>query len=114
VRFLAPDDREPPVSRPWPVSRSELRGFIQAGLREAEFTDQPAVPPHGRFFTAVYTQPGLRRPNIPANEPLPSSRPLWCGEGGNAYEGLSQTSGAATLQQVSVARAHVAGLARRR
>jgi SAM-dependent methyltransferase len=58
VRCLARDDSEPPVSRPWPVSRSELRGFIQAGLREAEFGDQPAAGGHGRFFTAVYSQPG--------------------------------------------------------
>lgn len=57
VRCLARDDREPPVSRPWPVSRSELRGFIQAGLREAEFADQPATGAHGRFFTASYARP---------------------------------------------------------
>lgn len=57
VRCLARDDDEPPVSRPWPVSRRELRGFTEAGLRETEFADQPARPPHGRFFTAVYTRP---------------------------------------------------------
>jgi 2-polyprenyl-3-methyl-5-hydroxy-6-metoxy-1,4-benzoquinol methylase len=58
VRCLARDDGERPVSRPWPVSRGELRGFIQAGLREAEFADQPATGTHGRFFTAVYARPG--------------------------------------------------------
>ncbi|HZC61313.1 MAG TPA: class I SAM-dependent methyltransferase [Streptosporangiaceae bacterium] len=58
VRCLARDDGEPPVSRPWPVSRGELRGFIKAGLREAEFADQPAAEAHGRFFTAVYARPG--------------------------------------------------------
>ncbi len=58
VCCLARDDDEPPVSRPWPVSRRELRGFTAAGLRETEFADQAAVPPHGRFFTAVYTRPG--------------------------------------------------------
>ena len=63
VRCLARDDDEPPVSRPWPVSRGELRGFIQAGLREAEFADQPATEAHGRFFTAVYARPG--RPELP-------------------------------------------------
>jgi SAM-dependent methyltransferase len=57
VRCLARDDDEPPVSRPWPVSRRELGGFTAAGLRESEFADQPATPPHGRFFTAVYTAP---------------------------------------------------------
>ena len=58
VRCLARDDGEPPVSRPWPVSRGELRRFIKAGLREAEFADQPAAEAHGRFFTAVYARPG--------------------------------------------------------
>jgi SAM-dependent methyltransferase len=58
VRCLARDDGEPPVSRPWPVSRGELRGFIKAGLREAEFADQPVAETHGRFFTAVYARPG--------------------------------------------------------
>jgi SAM-dependent methyltransferase len=58
VRCLARDDGERPVSRPWPVSRGELRGFIQAGLREAEFADQLATGAHGRFFTAVYARPG--------------------------------------------------------
>jgi SAM-dependent methyltransferase len=61
VRALARDDGEPPVSRPWPVSWGELRGFIKAGLHEAEFADQPATEAHGRFFTAVYA----RRPASP-------------------------------------------------
>ena len=61
VRCLARDDGEPPVSRPWPVSRGELRGFIQAGLHEAEFADQPATDADGRFFTAVYARPGTAR-----------------------------------------------------
>jgi SAM-dependent methyltransferase len=56
VRALARDDGEPPVSRPWPVSRGELQGFVQAGLHEAEFADQPATEAHGRFFTAVYAR----------------------------------------------------------
>ena len=58
VRCLARDDDEPPVSRPWPVSRRELRDFTAAGLRETEFAEQAAVAPHGRFFTATYTRPG--------------------------------------------------------
>ena len=57
VRCLARDDEEAPESRPWPVSRRELGGFSAAGLREDEFADQPAAPPHGRFFTAAYTRP---------------------------------------------------------
>jgi SAM-dependent methyltransferase len=58
VRCLARDDGEPPVSRPWPVSPGEVHGFVEAGLREAEFTDQPATGAHGRFFTAIYARPG--------------------------------------------------------
>ncbi len=58
VRCLARGDEEAPVSRPWPVSHRELGGFTAAGLRETEFADQPATPPYGRFFTAVYTRPG--------------------------------------------------------
>jgi SAM-dependent methyltransferase len=58
VRCLARDDDEPALSRPWPVSPRELSGFAGAGLRETEFADQPATPPHGRFFTAVYSRPG--------------------------------------------------------
>ena len=58
VHCLARDDGEPPVSRPWPVSPGELHGFIEAGLREAEFTDQPATEARGRFFTAIYARPG--------------------------------------------------------
>lgn len=38
--------------------RSELCGFIKAGLREAEFADQPGTEAHGRFFTTVYARPG--------------------------------------------------------
>jgi len=57
VHCLARDDDEVPVSRPWPVSHRELVGFNAAGLAEAEFVDQPAIPPHGRLFTAVYTRP---------------------------------------------------------
>ncbi|MGI8445845.1 MAG: class I SAM-dependent methyltransferase [Streptosporangiaceae bacterium] len=57
VHCLARDNDEAPVSRPWPVSHRELRGFTAAGLKETEFADQPAIPPHGRLFTAVYTRP---------------------------------------------------------
>jgi SAM-dependent methyltransferase len=53
VRCLARDDGEPPVSRPWPVSRGELHGFIKAALSEAGFTDQPAADAHGRFHRCL-------------------------------------------------------------
>jgi hypothetical protein len=35
-----------------------LRGFVKAGLREAEFADQPASGADGRSFTAAYARPG--------------------------------------------------------
>ncbi len=60
VRCLARDDDEPPVSRPWPVSRRELRGFTAAGLRETGFADQP---PCRR--TAGSSPPPTRGPGPP-------------------------------------------------
>jgi SAM-dependent methyltransferase len=57
VHCLGRDDAGPPLSRPWPVSRRELSGFTSAGLRETEFTDQPATTALSRTFTAVYTRP---------------------------------------------------------
>lgn len=74
VRCLARDDDERPVSRPWPVSRRELGGFTAAGLGETEFSDQPAIPPHGRFITAVYTRPAgqtRRAGGCPGGRPSP-------------------------------------------
>jgi hypothetical protein len=68
------DDDERPVSRPWPVSRRELGGFTAAGLGETEFSDQPAIPPHGRFITAVYTRPAgqtRRAGGCPGGRPSP-------------------------------------------
>ncbi len=51
--------REPDADRrgiPWPLSRAELAGFTQAGLREESFEDLggPAGP---RRFRAVYRRP---------------------------------------------------------
>jgi SAM-dependent methyltransferase len=57
VHCLGRDDDEPPLGRPWPVSRRELHAFTDAGLRLAEFGDQPPGPGQSRTFTASYTRP---------------------------------------------------------
>jgi SAM-dependent methyltransferase len=50
-------DGEPRASRPWPVTPGELQAFADAGLRQAEFHDQPAGAGPGRYVTAVYARP---------------------------------------------------------
>lgn len=57
VRSLAHDEHEPPTSRPWPLTRRDLRAFTDAGLREVELLVQAALPGHPRSFTAIYTRP---------------------------------------------------------
>jgi SAM-dependent methyltransferase len=57
VHCLGRDDDEPAIARPWPVSRRELRAFSDAGLRQAEFRDQPAGPGQSRSFTVSYSRP---------------------------------------------------------
>jgi SAM-dependent methyltransferase len=57
VHCLGRDDDEPTIGRPRPVSRRELRAFRDAGLRQAEFRDQPAGPGQSRSFTVSYTRP---------------------------------------------------------
>ena len=57
VHCLGRDDDEPAIGRPWPVSRRELRAFGDAGLRQAEFRDQPAGPGQTRAITVRYTRP---------------------------------------------------------
>jgi SAM-dependent methyltransferase len=54
VRALARDDNEPVGTRPWPVSRSELRAFEDVGLRRLELREEPPTGGRGRSFTAVY------------------------------------------------------------
>jgi SAM-dependent methyltransferase len=54
VRCLARDDAEPVTTRPWPVSRSELNAFGDAGLRQLEFRGEPATGGRGRSFTVLY------------------------------------------------------------
>lgn len=56
LRCLARDEDEPPMSRPWPLSREELRAFTDAGLHEVEVLDQSAEAGRGRSFTAIYTR----------------------------------------------------------
>jgi SAM-dependent methyltransferase len=54
VRCLARDEADPISTRPWPVSRTELRVFEDAGLDELEFREEPPSAGRGRSFTVVY------------------------------------------------------------
>jgi len=54
VRCLAQDAAEPATTRPWPVTRDELRAFEHAGLRELAFREEPPTAGRGRSFTVVY------------------------------------------------------------
>ena len=54
VHCLGRGDSDPAPSRPWPVSRAELRVFTDAGLREQEFAAATATA-QSPTFTAVYT-----------------------------------------------------------
>jgi SAM-dependent methyltransferase len=57
VHCLGRDDGERAGGRPWPVSPSELAAFATAGLRQAQFREQPAGPGQSRSFTVSYTRP---------------------------------------------------------
>jgi SAM-dependent methyltransferase len=57
VHCLGRGDDEPATSRPWPVSQHDLSAFGDAGLRQAEFRDQPIGPGQSRSFTVSYTRP---------------------------------------------------------
>jgi 2-polyprenyl-3-methyl-5-hydroxy-6-metoxy-1,4-benzoquinol methylase len=59
VRTAAREPDEPLASRPWPLTRTELDTFRNAGLTQTELRDEP--PGTGRRFrtlTAVYARPG--------------------------------------------------------
>jgi hypothetical protein len=57
VRCLGRDDGEPVKSRPWPLTRTDLRAFVDAGLVETSFVDQPGGAARARTFTGVYRRP---------------------------------------------------------
>lgn len=61
VRCLARDEHEPVGSRPWPVSRGELRAFIDAGLTELELREERPAAGRKRAFTAVYARSGKKQ-----------------------------------------------------
>jgi SAM-dependent methyltransferase len=61
VRCLARADDDPEGSRPWPVSRSELGAFVNAGLDEVELVARSAESGRGPSFTAVFARPCVRR-----------------------------------------------------
>jgi SAM-dependent methyltransferase len=56
VRCLARDEGEAVALRPWPVSRSELGAFVDAGLTELEFREEAAADGRGRSFTVLYAR----------------------------------------------------------
>lgn len=58
------EEAEPAVSRPWPLSRSELDVFQAHGLVEQEFADSRARRNAGpRLFRAVYRRPASAPPH---------------------------------------------------
>jgi SAM-dependent methyltransferase len=58
VRCLARGDAEPVDVRPWPVSRAELGAFVEAGLDELEFREEPQAGGPARSFTVVFGRQG--------------------------------------------------------
>lgn len=54
VRCLARGNDERVTTRPWPVSRRELRAFTESGLAELEFREERSPGERGRSFTIVY------------------------------------------------------------
>lgn len=58
VRCTARDDDAPRgLDRPWPLSRRELGGFVDAGLVEEAFADGTDPAMRGRHFTVRYRRP---------------------------------------------------------
>lgn len=58
VRCQAAGEDEPDgPERPWPVRRSELAGFIAAGLIEADLIDRAPVPAQHPFLRVIYRRP---------------------------------------------------------
>ncbi len=50
------EDEDPGESPPWPLARSEVSGFIAAGLTEASFDDVVLGENGRRHFVAVFTR----------------------------------------------------------
>jgi hypothetical protein len=61
VRCSARDEGVPTGGRPWPLSRSDLAPFADAGLVEEDFRDQADPMLRGRSFTVRYRRTWLRR-----------------------------------------------------
>ena len=57
VRCLARDEGETVAVQPWPVSRSELGAFVDAGLTELAFREEAAADGRGCSFTVLYAHP---------------------------------------------------------
>jgi hypothetical protein len=58
VRCLARDDTDAVSTRPWPVSRSDLLAFDDAGLHELDFREERSATARSRSFTVVYRRDG--------------------------------------------------------
>ena len=59
VRAAAREPGEPLGSRPWPLTRSDMDAFSDAGLLEVDLRDEPPAPGRRfRTFTAIYERPG--------------------------------------------------------
>lgn len=54
VRCTGRVSDEPVASRPWPVSREELAGFEEQGLRESEFSVEVSETNQVRWFRVAY------------------------------------------------------------
>jgi SAM-dependent methyltransferase len=58
VHCLARGDDDPPTgTRPWPVSRAELRAFVDAGLIEVDLGEDHLGRDGARCYRAIYQRP---------------------------------------------------------
>ena len=57
VRTVKRNPDEPLTSRPWPLTRDELKPFVEAGLTELELREEPPRNERLPTFTALYQRP---------------------------------------------------------
>ena len=57
VRTAKRNPDEPLTSRPWPLTRDELKPFVDAGLTELELREEPPLNERLPTFTALYQRP---------------------------------------------------------
>jgi hypothetical protein len=56
LRCSLREEDEPAEGRPWPLSRAELRAFVEEGLREVA-AGEGRGQTGGRVLTVVYARP---------------------------------------------------------